>query len=100
MSATPPRIGLSACFFHPDPQRNIFKGKTLAYCEQSMAHYVMTVLSKGGQRLTLEQSDLSDMCLLDEEGLDRMVEGVANDVHQRIHELFDDQLVELCVCSR
>ncbi len=34
-------IGVSACFFHADPMRAIFKGKTLEYVEQSMAHYVM-----------------------------------------------------------
>lgn len=34
-------IGVSACFFHADPLRPIFKGKTLEYVEQSMAHYVM-----------------------------------------------------------
>lgn len=34
-------IGVSACFFHADPQRAIFKGKTLEYIEQSMARYVM-----------------------------------------------------------
>jgi putative glutamine amidotransferase len=37
-----PRIGLSACFFHPDPARPIFKGKTLQYMEQSIAHWVMS----------------------------------------------------------
>lgn len=36
----PPRIGISACFFHPDPERLIFKGKTLLYLEQSMARWV------------------------------------------------------------
>jgi putative glutamine amidotransferase len=36
----PPRIGISACFFHPDPDRDIFKGKTLLYLEQSMAWWV------------------------------------------------------------
>ncbi|MBM3345876.1 MAG: gamma-glutamyl-gamma-aminobutyrate hydrolase family protein [Betaproteobacteria bacterium] len=36
------KIGLSACFFHADPQRPIFKGKTLQYLEQSMAHWVMS----------------------------------------------------------
>lgn len=35
------RIGFSACFFHPDPQRPIFKGKTLLYLEQSIARWVM-----------------------------------------------------------
>ncbi len=34
------RIGLSACFFHADPNRPIFKGKTLHYLEQSMARWV------------------------------------------------------------
>lgn len=55
-----PRIGLSACFFHPDLERNIFKGKTLLYCEQSMAHYVMgagimpCLIPSAGGTLTLE----------------------------------------------
>ncbi|MGH8714528.1 MAG: gamma-glutamyl-gamma-aminobutyrate hydrolase family protein [Casimicrobiaceae bacterium] len=35
------KIGISACFFHPDPQRAIFKGMTLQYIEQNMAHWVM-----------------------------------------------------------
>src|ERR1700758_305801 len=35
------KIGLSACFFHADPKRAIFKGKTLQYLEQSMAHWIM-----------------------------------------------------------
>jgi putative glutamine amidotransferase len=40
--AIPPlKIGISACFFHPDPQRTAFSKKTLQYVEQSMAHWVM-----------------------------------------------------------
>jgi putative glutamine amidotransferase len=35
------RIGIAACFFHADPQRPIFKGMTLQYIEQNMAHWVM-----------------------------------------------------------
>jgi putative glutamine amidotransferase len=35
------KIGISACFFHPDPQRAVFKGKTLQYVEQQMTHWVM-----------------------------------------------------------
>lgn len=35
------RIGLSACFFYGDPKRPIFKGKTLLYLEQSLAHFVI-----------------------------------------------------------
>ena len=36
------KIGISACFFHADPNRPIFTGKTLQYVEQSMAHWVMS----------------------------------------------------------
>lgn len=36
------RIGMSACFFHADPVRPIFKGKTLLYLEQAMSHWVMS----------------------------------------------------------
>jgi len=35
------KIGISACFFHPDPQRPVFKGMTLQYIEQNVAHWVM-----------------------------------------------------------
>jgi putative glutamine amidotransferase len=35
------KIGISACFFHPDARRAVFKGKTLQYVEQQMAHWVM-----------------------------------------------------------
>jgi putative glutamine amidotransferase len=33
------KIGVSACFFHADAERPIFKGKTLQYIEQSVAHW-------------------------------------------------------------
>ena len=39
--AKPLKIGLSACFFHADSLRAVFKGKTLQYLEQSMAHWLM-----------------------------------------------------------
>lgn len=35
------KIGISACFLHPDPQRAAFAKKTLHYIEQSMAHWIM-----------------------------------------------------------
>lgn len=41
MTTAPLRIGISACFFHADPTRAIFKGKTLQYMEQSFANWVM-----------------------------------------------------------
>jgi putative glutamine amidotransferase len=37
-----PKIGISACFMHPDPARSSFAFKTLQYVEQSMAHWVMS----------------------------------------------------------
>ncbi|HSV47995.1 MAG TPA: type 1 glutamine amidotransferase [Ramlibacter sp.] len=36
------KIGISACFMHADPQRQLFTGKTLQYVEQSIAHWVMS----------------------------------------------------------
>jgi len=35
------RIGVGVCFFHADPARAIFKGKTLLYFEQSMLQWIM-----------------------------------------------------------
>jgi putative glutamine amidotransferase len=36
------KIGISACFLHADPKRDVFAGKTLQYVEQSIAHWVMS----------------------------------------------------------
>lgn len=38
-----PRIGISACFMHPDRSRAAFGHKTLQYIEQSMAHWIMAL---------------------------------------------------------
>jgi putative glutamine amidotransferase len=35
------KIGISACFFHPDRERSTFKGMTLQYIEQNVAHWLM-----------------------------------------------------------
>ena len=35
------KIGIAACFFHEDPKRAIFKGMTLQYIEQNVAHWLM-----------------------------------------------------------
>ena len=37
----PVRIGVSACIMHADPTRNLFKGKTLLYAEESMLQWLM-----------------------------------------------------------
>jgi putative glutamine amidotransferase len=42
VSSKRPLIGISASFFHPDPTRPLFKGKTLLYAEQSLLHWVMS----------------------------------------------------------
>lgn len=36
------KIGISACFLHPDSKRTAFGKKTLHYVEQSMSHWVMS----------------------------------------------------------
>lgn len=41
-NSRPLKIALPGCFFHADPTRPIFKGKTLIYLEQSMAHWVQS----------------------------------------------------------
>jgi putative glutamine amidotransferase len=35
------RIGVSSCFFHADPQRAIFKGKTLLYLVQNVGDWLL-----------------------------------------------------------
>jgi putative glutamine amidotransferase len=63
----PVRIGISASFFHADATRPIFKGMTLQYIEQNVAHWLMQrdVLAfmvpspdgstrRAGSRVTLE----------------------------------------------
>ncbi len=39
---SPIRIGVSSCFFHADPKRAIFKGKTLLYAEESLIHWLQS----------------------------------------------------------
>jgi putative glutamine amidotransferase len=51
---TRPKIGISACFFHADPARPIFTGKTLQYVEQSIAHWVQ---SQGALALVVPSPD-------------------------------------------
>ena len=41
-SDVPLKLAVSACFFHADPARPIFTGKTLQYVEQSVARWVMS----------------------------------------------------------
>ena len=48
------KIGISACFFHADPNRPVFTGKTLQYVEQSIAHWVQ---SRGNLALVVPSPD-------------------------------------------
>jgi putative glutamine amidotransferase len=63
------RIGISACFFHADPQRPIFKGKTLQYVEQSLAQWVAAagampyVIPSCGVELERYAADLDGLVL-------------------------------------
>src|SRR4028119_1894522 len=38
----PLRIGVSAAFLHADPERALFKGKTLKYVEQQLSQWTMS----------------------------------------------------------
>src|SRR5690606_10583759 len=38
----PLKIGISACFFHPDGERKAAPSKTLLWIEQSTAHWVLS----------------------------------------------------------
>jgi putative glutamine amidotransferase len=54
VNSTRLKIGISACFFHPDPNRSVFSGKTLQYVEQSIAHWVQ---SQGALALVIPSPD-------------------------------------------
>lgn len=59
------RIGMSASFFHADPQRALFKGKTLLFLEQELLHWVMSqgayvfMIPSVGEK-TVSLSDLAE----------------------------------------
>jgi putative glutamine amidotransferase len=68
----PPRIGVSSCFFHADPERAIFKGKTLLYAEESMLDllgrsgalaYLVPRPTAGGPGLDAYVGDLDGLLL-------------------------------------
>lgn len=52
------KIGISACFFHADPSRLVFTGKTLQYVEQSIAHWAMST----GALAVMIPSPVGDTC--------------------------------------
>lgn len=68
-----PRIGLSSCFFHPDPERPVFKGKRLGYYEESLAHwlqdagarvYLIPAPREGSESALAEYADELDALVL------------------------------------
>ena len=69
----PLRIGVSSCFFHADPLRPVFKGKTLLYAEESMLDLVgrsgalalMIPRPKGKGPTVVDYVDLLDGLLLE-----------------------------------
>lgn len=67
-----PRIGLSANFFHADPTRPVFKGKTLLYFDEAMSHwvgsagaltYLVPTVANRGATLTDLVADLDGLVL-------------------------------------
>ena len=56
-----PRVALSSCIIHEDPQRALFKGKALQFTEQKMAHAVW----RGGA-LPVPLLDLKDRRALEQ----------------------------------
>lgn len=53
-------IGISACFFHPDDKRSLFKGKTLQYVEQSVVHWIMSRRGASGAIAVMVPSPAGD----------------------------------------
>jgi len=51
------KIGISACFFYPDPARAAYAPKTLQYIEQTTAHWVMA----GGALPVMVPAPLDDL---------------------------------------
>jgi putative glutamine amidotransferase len=106
-----PRLGVSACFFHADSKRNLFKGKTLLYAEESMLHWLMAggavpmLLPRAGGGLT--PADLLD-------GIDGLVLQGGSDMSPRHYgeeplrpewegdparDLYEMELVRLCLAA-
>jgi putative glutamine amidotransferase len=109
IAPTPLRIGVSACFLHADPERSLFKGKTLLYAEESMLAWIM---SEGALPVLLPRAGgkLSARAIV--EGIDALVLQGGADMspvhygeeplrpewagdHQR--DLYEMELVKLCL---
>lgn len=69
MSGGRPKIALSSCLLHEDPQRKLFKGKALQFTEQKMAHAVW----RGGglpiPLLDLREREALEVALAEVDGL-------------------------------
>jgi putative glutamine amidotransferase len=108
---TRPRLGVSACFFHADPKRNLFKGKTLLYAEESMLQWLM---AGGAVPMLLPRAGgaLSPPDLL--EGIDGLVLQGGADMSPRHYgeeplrpewegdparDLYEMELVRLCMAA-
>lgn len=65
-----PRIGVSCNFMHADPDRALFRGKTLQYVEERMAK---SVWRAGGLPIILVELDEPDAIAAQVEGLDGLL---------------------------
>jgi putative glutamine amidotransferase len=68
MSARP-KIALSSCLLHEDPERPIFKGKALQFTEQKMAHAVWRGGGLPVALLDLQDREALALALADVDGL-------------------------------
>jgi putative glutamine amidotransferase len=109
----PPRIGVTACLMHADPQRNLFKGKTLLYAEESMFQWIM---AEGALPILLPRPSgaLTARALLDGLAIDGLVlQGGADMAPEsygerparpewqgdRARDLYEMELVALCLAA-
>jgi putative glutamine amidotransferase len=69
MSRHRPRIALTACIIHEDPERAIFKGKALQYSEQKLARALWSAGGSPIQLLDLREREALEQVIADCDGL-------------------------------
>jgi putative glutamine amidotransferase len=104
-------LGVAACFMHADPNRPVFKGRTLLYMEESISHWLML----GGAvpyMLPNDAGDLGPRDLMD--GLDGLVLQGGTDVApptydetplkpewagDRVRDIYEIALIKHCIAQ-
>ena len=112
-SQAPLRIGVSACIMHADPTRNLFKGKTLLYAEESMLQWIMgegvlpVLLPRASGRLSTK--DLVEGLAIDglilQGGVDMAPESYGETpvrpewAGDRVRDTYEMELISLCLAA-